>query len=81
MEVSEVKSSVLEYAKDLLDNQLFQYQNIPNVDVNMFQVSVNAKSSFDNKVKNFLGKEKVLSVNREASSRRIDPVKLIRNIY
>ena len=28
MEVSEVKSSVLEYAKDLLNNQLFQYQNI-----------------------------------------------------
>lgn len=82
MDNGQIKKKVYSYAEMLLNNQMFQYQKNPSVDVGMFSVKVNATSNIDNKLVGFIEqKQNIFTTSREAESRRIDPVWLIRNHY
>ncbi len=81
MQDSEVAAKVEEYAKGLLDNQLFQYQKNPKVDIGGFNISISAESSIDNLISAYFNQDNQLNINREAKSKRINPVDMIRILY
>lgn len=82
MKESQIENKVKEYAETLLDNQLFQYQKEPEVSVGILSVKVSAKSVISNKTKGLIEqKNDLFTTTREAESKRIDPVWLIRNKY
>ncbi len=82
MKDSEIRNKVEKYVNDLLDNQLFQYQKEATVSVGAITIGVSASTSIENKTVNILMQENdVYLSDRQAESKRIDPVWLIRNVY
>lgn len=78
---NELRDKVTRYARDLLDNQLFQYQVNPKIKIGLWDISVEADTYIDNKVEDYMGPNRIFSTRRKADSRRIDPVKIVRSIY
>jgi len=78
----EIEELTRENIMDLLKNQLYQYQICPNVTVGGEKVTVSASTNIDILQTNIMNiNQKKLGSERKAYAIRINPGKLIREIY
>lgn len=81
MTESEIEIKTKQYADELLENQLHQYEIKPLVNVNILSVSVGASNKTDLRIPSYLSVQNSLESSKEASSSRLNPVLLIRTKY
>ena len=79
---AEVSTKVHEYASELLENQVYQYSNDPQVDVGMLTVKVKASSHIDIPVSGItLYEGSSFGNTSEAECMRLDPTEIVRLKY
>ncbi len=81
MKQDEIENLLNVYANDLLDNQLFQYQISPQIDVGIINISVSADSYIENLLSTYFNQDRMFTTNRKANSKKINPIALIRSRY
>lgn len=78
----DIKTKVEEYAGDLLNKQVYEYQDIAEVKAGLLSIEVKTESGINNifNVTDLL-KDRDMKISTSAKAGRVDPVDLIRMKY